>query len=117
MAAKLKGGKTNEKLTNWIWLGISLLCALALWTLLSVLPATARSFPNIFVVFKQIGVMIQRGVLWKDISSSLLSVSARFTFISASTVSMVIFNYAAIISHIIFLVNIKFYSFIINLNL
>ena len=52
MAAKLKGGKTNEKLTNWIWLGISLLCALALWTLLSVLPATARSFPNIFVVFK-----------------------------------------------------------------
>ena len=71
MAAKLKGGKTNEKLTNWIWLGISLLCALALWTLLSVLPATARSFPNIFVVFKQIGVMIQRGVLWKDISSSL----------------------------------------------
>ena len=60
MAAKLKGGKTNEKLTNWIWLGISLLCALALWTLLSVLPATARSFPNIFVVFKQIGVMIQR---------------------------------------------------------
>ena len=42
MAAKLKGGKTNEKLTNWIWLGISLLCALALWTLLSLLPATAR---------------------------------------------------------------------------
>ena len=78
MAAKLKGGKSNEKLINWIWLGISLLCALALWTLLSVLPATARSFPNIVVVFKQIGVMIQRGVLWKDISSSLISVSAGY---------------------------------------
>ena len=78
MAEKLKGGKTSDKMINWIWLVISLLCALALWTLLSIMPATARSFPNIFVVFKQISVMIQRGVLWKDISSSLISVSAGY---------------------------------------
>ena len=78
MAEKLKGGKTSDKMINWIWLVISLLCDLALWTLLSIMPATARSFPNIFVVFKQISVMIQRGVLWKDISSSLISVSAGY---------------------------------------
>ena len=48
--------------------------AMALWTLLSVIPATSRAFPNVFKVLGSIKTMIDRGVLWKDISSSLISV-------------------------------------------
>lgn len=78
MSRKEKGDRNNDKLMNWVWLGISLVCALALWTLLSVLPATSRSFPNAVTVFKQIGVMFKRGVLLKDIKSSLISVSCGY---------------------------------------
>ncbi len=45
-----------------------------LWTVLSVLPKTARAFPNVIVTIQQIPIMIQRGVLWKDLASSLISV-------------------------------------------
>lgn len=78
MAGKNKKSKSNDKIINYLWLLISLICALGLWTLLSKLPATSRSFPNIVVVFKQIGVMFKRGVLLKDIQSSLISVSAGY---------------------------------------
>ena len=74
---KLKGG-LSEKAKSRVWLAISLLTALALWTLLSVLPKTSRSFPNLIVTLQQIPVMIERGVLFKDIASSMISVTAGY---------------------------------------
>ena len=75
---KKEGRMLSDKVKNKLWLLISLLCAIGLWTILSILPATARSFPNIIVTFKQIGVMFKRGVLLKDIQSSLISVTAGY---------------------------------------
>ena len=46
-----------------------------MWTILSVLPNTSRSFPNAIVTIQQIKVMLDRGVLLTDIASSLISVS------------------------------------------
>ncbi len=46
---------------------------------MSYIPATARSFPNIFLVAESIQTMISRGVFWKDISSSLISVTSGFS--------------------------------------
>lgn len=68
----------QSKIPKKIWLLISLVVALALWTLLSLNEKTARSFPNIILVIKAIGTMNSRGVLWQDISSSLISVVAGF---------------------------------------
>ena len=56
------------------WLLLSLLAALLAWWILSIIPATSRAFPNMFKVFGSIKTMIDRGVLFKDISSSLISV-------------------------------------------
>ncbi len=70
--------KLSEKTKSRLWLLLSLAIALALWTLLSVLPKTARSFPNIIVTLKQIPVMIERGVLFSDLASSLISVGAGY---------------------------------------
>ena len=78
MAEKKKEGKLSEKAKSRIWLLLSFLAAVALWTFLSVLPQTARSFPNIFVTLGQIPVVIERGILWKDLSSSLISVGAGY---------------------------------------
>jgi ABC-type nitrate/sulfonate/bicarbonate transport system, permease component len=68
----------SAKSAKWLWLLLSIVTAIALWTLLSVLPSTSRSFPNIFKTFSQIKVMIARHVLWTDISSSLISVIAGY---------------------------------------
>ena len=68
----------TSKIPKKVWLLISLAVAMVLWTLLSINPKTARSFPNVIVVIKAIGTMIDRGVFWKDISSSLISVTAGF---------------------------------------
>ena len=73
-----KGGKQGGKMMSRVWLLISLAVAIGLWTLLSVLPQTARSFPNIIVTLGQIPVVIERGILWKDLSSSLISVGAGY---------------------------------------
>jgi NitT/TauT family transport system permease protein len=70
--------KPKEKQKEHLWKLLSLVCALALWTLLSVLPKTSRVFPNAFTVFSQIPVMIQRGVFFTDIASSLISVTAGY---------------------------------------
>jgi len=71
---KKKGNSLAERIPSKVWLLLSLLAALALWTLLSVLPTTARSFPNLIVTIQQIKVMFDRGVLLTDIASSLISV-------------------------------------------
>lgn len=76
-------GKKNKtdivgKIPKGVWLLISLAVALILWTILSFGESTGRVFPNAIVVCKSIGTMIERGLLWKDISSSLISVVAGF---------------------------------------
>ncbi|MDD3409803.1 MAG: ABC transporter permease [Eubacteriales bacterium] len=67
-----------DRIPHGVWLTISIVAAIALWTLLSVLPQTARCFPNIIETFKQLPVMISRGVLWSDIASSMISVLCGF---------------------------------------
>lgn len=69
----------NEgKMPPWAWLALSFVIAMVLWFILSIIPTTARSFPNIFETMKQIPVMYNRGVLFKDIGSSLISVLSGF---------------------------------------
>lgn len=64
-----------DKIPSKVWLLISFAVAMLLWYLLSVIPATSRAFPNAIVVASGIRTMINRGVLWQDISSSLISVT------------------------------------------
>ena len=73
-----KKGSLADRIPNRAWLLISLAAAMLLWYVLSLLPATSRAFPNIVVVGKSIGTMIKRGVLFTDISSSLISVFAGY---------------------------------------
>ena len=73
-----KSGSLAERIPSKVWLLISLLVALIVWTILSVMPLTARSFPNVIVTIQQIGVMFGRGVLLTDIASSLISVIAGY---------------------------------------
>lgn len=70
----MKKTSLSERIPPKVWLVLSLLAALAVWTLLSVLPKTSRSFPNVIVTIQQVKVMLDRGVLLKDIGSSMISV-------------------------------------------
>lgn len=67
-----------DKIPNKAWLAISLIVALVVWTILSLVPVTSRAFPNAYVVFTQIAEMIDRGVLFSDIASSLISVAGGY---------------------------------------
>lgn len=69
-----KSGSLASRIPARAWLLISFLAALVVWSILSVIPATSRSFPNIIVTIQQIKVMWDRGVLLTDIGSSLISV-------------------------------------------
>lgn len=75
-----KKNSLAARIPSQVWLLISLLAALAVWTLLSVLPSTSRSFPNAIVTVQQIKVMWDRGVLLTDIQSSLISVGVGYVF-------------------------------------
>ena len=75
---KKKKSDIVGKIPKGIWLLISLAVALILWTILSFGESTGRVFPNVILVAKSIGTMIERGLLFKDISSSLISVIAGF---------------------------------------
>lgn len=68
----------NSNIPKWAWLLLSFVAAMILWYLLSLNPKTARSFPNLVVTFRSLSTMIERGVFWEDISSSLISVCAGF---------------------------------------
>ena len=68
----------GSRIPKWAWLLISFATAMCLWYLLSFNPKTARSFPNLIKTVQSIGTMIDRGVFWSDISSSLISVGAGF---------------------------------------
>jgi NitT/TauT family transport system permease protein len=71
---KKKEKTPADRIPGRVWLLLSFVAAMLLWYVLSVIPATSRSFQNVVVVVKSIKTMIDRGVLWKDISSSLISV-------------------------------------------
>jgi NitT/TauT family transport system permease protein len=77
-AIKDNGVSLINRIPRWLRLLFSLGTAVLLWTLLSINPNTARSFPNIIVVGDAIITMISRGVFFKDIISSLISVGAGF---------------------------------------
>lgn len=62
------------------WLVISFVVAMIVLYLLSINPKTARSFPNMVLVLRSLPVMIDRGVFFKDIASSLTSVAFGFLF-------------------------------------
>lgn len=70
--------QADSKWTNRMWLLISFLAAMVLWYILSILPRTARVFPNAWITIQQIKVMIDRGCFWTDIASSLISVGAGY---------------------------------------
>lgn len=67
-----------DKIPNKMWILLSFVAAIIAWSVLSIIPATSRAFPNVIVVLQQIAVMIERGVLFKDIASSLISVVAGY---------------------------------------
>ncbi|MFZ0576860.1 MAG: ABC transporter permease [Psychrobacillus psychrotolerans] len=67
-----------EKIPSNLWVLISLVVAIIIWTILSIIPNTSRSFPNIFYVSESVATMMQRGVFWSDIASSLISVLVGF---------------------------------------
>lgn len=67
-------GSLVDRIPNRVWLLISLLVAMLLWYMLSIIPSTSRAFPNIVVVARSIKTMIGRGVLFSDLGSSLISV-------------------------------------------
>lgn len=67
-----------DRIPKQAWLLISFVIAMIVWFILSIMPSTSRVFPNAIEVIKSTGTMIQRGVLWKDIKSSLISVGAGY---------------------------------------
>jgi len=75
---KRKEDSFVNKIPARAWLAISFLTAMAVWYLLSINQRTSRSFPNVLVVLESVKVMIDRGALFMDIQSSMISVSAGF---------------------------------------
>lgn len=69
-----KLAKKKFTISNKLWLLLSLCTALVLWYFLSIGKTTSRSFPFLNEVIPAIKTMIDRGVLWKDIKSSLTCV-------------------------------------------
>lgn len=67
-----------SKIPNRVWMIISFITAMALWYILSINPKTSRSFPNVMLVLESIKVMMDRGALFMDLQSSMISVSAGF---------------------------------------
>ena len=61
---KKKKNDIVSKIPKGVWLLISLIVALIVWTLLSFGKSTGRVFPNAIVVAKSIGTMIERGLLF-----------------------------------------------------
>ena len=75
-----------SRIPNGGWLLISFLTAMVLWKFLSVNPRTARSFPFAPEVLGSLKTMVERGVLWNDFSSSMISVALGFVFGFVSSV-------------------------------
>ena len=61
MGKKSKGGADIiGKIPKGIWLLISFVVAMLVWTILSITPQTARCFPNAVKVLQSIGLMVER---------------------------------------------------------
>lgn len=90
--------KKKMKIPKALWLGLSLFVAMIVWWLLSINPTTSRSFPNIITVTQSLKTMFSRGVLFNDISSSLISVLSGFglAFIISLPVSILMAWYAPV---------------------
>lgn len=76
--ANKKSGSFIDRIPAKVWLLISLSAAMLLWWVLSINPKTSRSFPNAVIVAESIKTMIDRGVFFTDIVSSMISVLAGF---------------------------------------
>ena len=63
-----------NKIPGWAWGIISFIAAIGMWYLLSILPKTARAFPFAPTTIDGLWTMMERGVFWDDLASSLLSV-------------------------------------------
>ena len=70
--------KKKTVISNKVWLLFSFLAALLVWYLLSIGKATGRSFPYVDKVVPAVKTMIDRGVFFKDIQSSMFCVAAGF---------------------------------------
>lgn len=70
--------KKKIVINDRIWLLLSFLAAMLVWYLLSIGKTTGRSFPFVDKVIPAVGTMIERGVFFKDIKSSLICVAAGF---------------------------------------
>jgi len=67
------------RIPNQVWLLISLLTAVVVWSLLSSNEVTGRAFPPLIKVFgSYIKMAVDRGVFWGDIASSLTSAGIGF---------------------------------------
>ena len=67
-----------DKVPPWALLVQSFLAAMVVWTIMSIVPRTARAFPNVVVTIEGLLEMVERGVFWQDLSSSLISVGAGY---------------------------------------
>ena len=67
-----------DKVPPWARLVQSFLAAMVVWTIMSIVPRTARAFPNVVVTIEGLLEMVERGVFWQDLSSSLISVGAGY---------------------------------------
>ncbi len=87
-----------SKISKKLWLLLSFMTAMLLWWLLSINPQTARSFPNLVITFKSLFTMVERGVFFTDISSSLISVGAGFAigFVLSLPVAILMAWYAPV---------------------
>ncbi|MER0123063.1 ABC transporter permease [Streptococcus sp. ZJ93] len=74
MVRKKQKGVHSSK----IWLLISFSVAMLFWYYLSISESTARSFPNILLVWKSIFIMLDRGVLLVDLMTSLWTILCGF---------------------------------------
>lgn len=70
--------KSMASISKRAWLLLSLLVALVVWYLLSIGKTTSRSFPFVPGIIQGIRTMIQRGVFWNDLKSSLISIFMGF---------------------------------------
>ena len=63
-----------NKIPSWAWVILSFIAAIGVWYLLSILPKTSRAFPFAPTTIDGLLTMMERGVFWDDLASSLLSV-------------------------------------------
>ena len=64
-----------SKIPGWAWVILSFVAALVVWYILSILPSTSRAFPFAPATINGLITMVERGVFWDDLSSSLISVA------------------------------------------